>query len=257
MCFEAPPATRPQFEHKMFGVIQRVMRQNTPVLTIVQPSLRRKSNKALWISKWNQLQHTPFKFHQTCSCQTGNAVPGVHLTCYVGSSIPISISPCSEVPTLSTTSQASLNCFGGTIKYLFASLASSGRLPKGEIERSNPEARLSPDDPQMLCRPAAEFTSGVRPLGPSRHQTQLSTDQNSFANENLISTENGNPSPHGVSHDSAHCAAASTQEAASFPTDAKEREKNRRKEEKAQGIEKRLSRERKSWRITMMIVVTT
>ena len=57
-------------------------------------------------------------------------------------------------------------------------------------------------------------------LGPGRHQTQLSTPRYQFQSV---------PHP----------------EAVSYPTDAKEREKTRRKEEKAQGIEKKVVKRKK------------
>ena len=114
VAFEVPPVTRPQFGHDMLDVVQRIRNSGPDVMVVVQPSLRRKT-KDLWISKWNMLSHTPFKFHQTCSCKTGNRVLGCHLTCFVGCSRAVMSEPCSEVPTLCTTSQAAIESFGGTI----------------------------------------------------------------------------------------------------------------------------------------------
>ena len=144
--FEVPPVTRPQFEHKMLDVVQKVLNSGPDVMVVVQPSLRRKTNKSLWISKWNMLSQAPFKFSQTCSCRTGNRIPGCHLTCYVGCSGKVTPGPCSEVPTLCTTSHAAIESFGGTVQHLIG-LAASSELasrgsranPKGEVERLNPE----------------------------------------------------------------------------------------------------------------------
>ena len=120
--FEVPPITKPQFEHKFLDVVQQIRALGPDVLVVVQPSLRRKSNKTLWISKWNYLQHAPFKFRQTCSCKTGNGAAGCHLVCYVGCSKAIFTTPCDEVPTLCATSKAAADSLSGTILYLIASM---------------------------------------------------------------------------------------------------------------------------------------
>ena len=77
---EVPSVVQQRFEHDMLDLVGRVMRQCSRVAIIVQPSLRRKSNKSLWVHRWNRLREAPFKFRQTCSCQMGNLVPGCHLT---------------------------------------------------------------------------------------------------------------------------------------------------------------------------------
>ena len=77
---EVPPVCSYRFEHDLLGLVQKLLAFGAIVLVVVQPSLRRKSNKALWITKWNFLQHAPFKFAQTCSCKTGNTVDCCHLT---------------------------------------------------------------------------------------------------------------------------------------------------------------------------------
>jgi len=115
---EAPPITVPRFEHDFLAMIQKIRTLGPEVAVIVQPSVRRKSNKTLWVLKWNNLHHAPFRFYQTCSCQTGNTVKGCHLTCLVGTSSNVRCSPCSEVPTSSATSTASVVSLGGTINYV-------------------------------------------------------------------------------------------------------------------------------------------
>ena len=111
---EAPPIVTPRFEHDMLDLVAKVLNQCPRVAIIVQPSLRRKSNKTLWVQRWNKLQCAPFKFRQNCSCQLGNAVPGCHLTLFIGTSQGVPMSPCAEVPTLSATPTATVLCLGGT-----------------------------------------------------------------------------------------------------------------------------------------------
>ena len=74
---EAPPIVTARFEHDMLSLVSKIVAQGPEVAIIVQPSLRRKSNKTLWVHRWKRLVHAPFKFRQTCSCKTGNAVPGI------------------------------------------------------------------------------------------------------------------------------------------------------------------------------------
>ena len=108
--FEVPSSTRPHFERKMLEIVQKVRALGLEVMVVVQPSLRRKSNKSVWVSKWNFMSLAPFKLHQTCSCKTGDA-SGCHLTCFVGSSKAIFAEPCGEIPTLCATSQAAVDSF--------------------------------------------------------------------------------------------------------------------------------------------------
>ena len=122
---EAPPITAVRFEHDMLNLVARIQAQGPAVAIIVQPSLRRKSNKTLWVHRWNRLEHVPFKFRQTCSCKTGNAVPGCHLTCLIGASKEIDVSACAEVPTLSATSEATVACLGGVLFTLCTCLLSA------------------------------------------------------------------------------------------------------------------------------------
>eukprot|EP00974_Lingulodinium_polyedra_P098058 9505494-Lingulodinium_polyedra.AAC.1 len=68
------------------------------IAVVVQLCMRRRSNKTLGVTKWNYMQHVPFKFHQLFSCKTGNAVPGCHLACFVGASRAITLDPCAEIP---------------------------------------------------------------------------------------------------------------------------------------------------------------
>ena len=88
---EAPSIVTPRFENDMLNLISRVTAQCPCVAIIVQPSLRRKSNKTLWVSRWNRLREAPFRFRQTCSCKMGNAAPGCHLTLLIGTTSDLSL----------------------------------------------------------------------------------------------------------------------------------------------------------------------
>eukprot|EP00974_Lingulodinium_polyedra_P001683 159272-Lingulodinium_polyedra.AAC.1 len=63
----------------MLELVQRVRAVGPEVAVIVQLSRRRKTKTPLWVARWNELPHAPFKFLRTCSCKTGNTAPGCHL----------------------------------------------------------------------------------------------------------------------------------------------------------------------------------
>ena len=106
-----------RFEHDLLNYVHKMLALNVLVLIVVQLSLRRKTNKALWVHKWIRMAHVPF-FYQTCSCKTGDCVPGCHLTYYVGSNRHVDLYPCIDVPTYSPSQLAGVNSLGGTIKHL-------------------------------------------------------------------------------------------------------------------------------------------
>ena len=112
---EVPPSVAPLYEHKLLDTISRLHAAGPEVAVIVQPSLRRRSDKSLWVHKWNYLRKAPFRFYRTCSCQLGNNVKGCHFAIYVGATWRLPFGPCAELPTLAATSAASLQSLGGTI----------------------------------------------------------------------------------------------------------------------------------------------
>ena len=112
---EAPAITKIRYEHEMLDLVTKVHNQQKEVVLIVQPSLRRKSNRTLWVHKWNTNRKSPFKFKQTCSCKLGNAVQGCHFTCMIGSTRELNLGACNEVPTFSAMSQSAFRSLIGTV----------------------------------------------------------------------------------------------------------------------------------------------
>ena len=60
VALEIPPVVTPRFEHDLLNFVQRLLALNVEVVAVVQPSLRRKSNKTLWVHRWNYLHNVPF-----------------------------------------------------------------------------------------------------------------------------------------------------------------------------------------------------
>ena len=61
VAFEIPPVVGPHFEHKLLDIVMKIRSFGSEVLIVVQPSLRRKSNKTLWVHKWNYLAMAPLQ----------------------------------------------------------------------------------------------------------------------------------------------------------------------------------------------------
>ena len=59
VALEVPPIVTARFEHDLLNFVHKLLALNVIVLAIVQPSLRRKSNKSLCVHKWNQLPRVP------------------------------------------------------------------------------------------------------------------------------------------------------------------------------------------------------
>ena len=57
-----PPVATSRFEHDLLNYVYKLLALNVLVPAVVQPSLRRKTNKAFWVHKWNRMAHVPFKF---------------------------------------------------------------------------------------------------------------------------------------------------------------------------------------------------
>ena len=204
---EIPPVVTAKFEHDLLNFVQKIIDLRLAVLAVVQPSLRRRSNKTLWVHKWNQLPQVPFKFGQTCSCKTGNHVPGCHLTYYVGCTARLNVQPCGDVPTFSTSPQASIACLGGTLNYLSALLLSR-----------------------------SETGSGLVPL-PVTAETPTLCDPPASARGAYLRNEAGaQQTPDSAVRITGASGSQQTEAQAAYPTDAKAKEKAARQADKEAGI---------------------
>ena len=83
---DIPPAAEAKYELRMLSIVKRILQAGPKVAILVRPNMRRKSDRATWVHRWNRLRTTPFRFRKTCSCKLGNGVPGCHSTIYVGTS---------------------------------------------------------------------------------------------------------------------------------------------------------------------------
>ena len=101
---------------------------------IVQPSLRRRSNRSTWVSRWNQHSgFKPFLFREACSCRVGDGAPGCHITVYIGTGSDLKLEPCGAVPTAEITAQIASDSLRGLLQYVFCSLVTSNLALKCRV----------------------------------------------------------------------------------------------------------------------------
>ncbi len=156
------------------------------------------------------MDYVPFRFQQMCSCQLGNAVAGCHFAYYVGASYNVMVGACGAVPTLGGSEVSTMQSLGGALVALCASLLTEAGL-RDHCDGFEP-LQVSAT---TLCRPEL-------PTGESGPQQTPDSAQHLIADRVQ------------------ECAAP-----VAFPTEAKVREKAKRKQEKLEGREKVVQRRKK------------
>ncbi len=111
--------------HDLLRLVAKIRKLGPHVAVVVQPSLRRKTQRSLWVQHWSPLDSVPFRFVQHCSCQMGDVVLKCPFAYYVGCSFAATSGHCSATPTLGASYEAAKLSFGGVSATLFASLLSA------------------------------------------------------------------------------------------------------------------------------------
>ena len=109
---EIPPIAKTGYEHELHRLVTGIRAVGTHVAMIVQPSIRKKNVRCLWIQKWNYLPQVPFKFTQTCSCRVPHAPQQYHITHYICCSFDHHLGSCEAVPTLGVSLEVSVASLG-------------------------------------------------------------------------------------------------------------------------------------------------
>ena len=99
VAIEIPPVALKGFEHDLLHLVAKIRAIGPHVAIIVQPSLRRRTQQALWIHRWNKLDSRPFQIMQTCSCRLGNRCQGCHFPVLIGTTYSVELDSCSRVST--------------------------------------------------------------------------------------------------------------------------------------------------------------
>ncbi len=169
----------------------------------MHPSLRTQTQQALWVHKWNKMDARPFQLMQTCSCKLGNRCKGCHLPLLCGTTFveAAELVPCPHVPTPGAQPLTLQRGLAGALFALSVLLLSGDHI-------SSPPDILLPEQAQVLRR----LGTTVVGTGPQR-------------------------TPDSHTHCSPQCdvptktiTETTTTTTAAFPTDAKEKERNRRNE---------------------------
>ena len=97
---KVPPLTQHGFEHNLLRMVSKIRQVGPEVAIIVLPQERRQAQTALWIHKWNRIDHVPFVFTKSCVCRLGSTAPGFHFTVLLGKSYgsPGDFGMCEHVP---------------------------------------------------------------------------------------------------------------------------------------------------------------
>ena len=134
VAIELPANVEGGYEQKILSFVDRVRSQCPRIYMIVQPSLRRRSNRSTWVSRWNQHSgFKPFLFRETCSCRVGDGVPGCHITFYIGTSSNFKLEPCDAVPTTDITVQSANDSLHGLLQFVFCSPVTSNLALKCRV----------------------------------------------------------------------------------------------------------------------------
>ena len=83
---KVPPLTQHGFEQNLLRVVSKIRQVGPQVAILVLPQERRQAQTALWVHKWNRINHVPFVFVKTCVCRLGSTAPGFHFTVLLGKS---------------------------------------------------------------------------------------------------------------------------------------------------------------------------
>ena len=223
---EIPPTADRRYEHTILDLVNRIIPQCAKVTILVQPSLRRKSERPTWVQRWNLLHNTPFKFQRTCSCKLGNYTPNCHFTYLVGSTVDLKLVGCAEVSPLSASREALQLSLGGAL----SSIATCGRLatrpcsrPGRDASRVAGDGRGPPVAASLACHPRLASALGWEDWGRSQQAPDSAICTPSVTGPPVAGHAIADVSQHHPQH--------------LFPTDSKAREKARRKAQKEAGNE--------------------
>ena len=95
VAIEIPPVALKGFEHDLLHLVAKIRAIGPQVAIIVQQSLRRQTQQALWIHRWNRLDNRPFQITQTCSSRLGNTCQGCHFPVLLGTTYSVELASCS------------------------------------------------------------------------------------------------------------------------------------------------------------------
>ena len=220
---ELPANVEGGFEQTAMAFAAKALKQCPRLVLIVQPSLRRHSNRSVWMSRWNRhCGQTPFGFSKTCSCRVGDGVPGCHVTTYVGTTEDLQLEACSAVPSTDITVQSAASSLAGLLMFV---ISRSGYCNPAIYIRTAASEGIGEGDISSRWR------SGVlQQAADSNYTNCVDSDQHQLKQDQKTRVEDHSED---------------RSKGLSFPTDAKERERDQRRTDKEQGKERVVRKKKK------------
>ena len=202
---EVPPASHVGLVHQLLRLVSRIRALGPHVAIVVQPNLRRQTQQPYWVQRWNKLTSKPFEFVSACSCMLGDGVPGCHNGLVIGTSFAMPVLTCNHVPTSGGTPTAMRTSLEGVLRALCVHFLVNNDLPgldEGcEVPAVSGSRAAEADLPEASNR--TNTASCSVPVPQRTPDSALPT----------------------------------TSKTSAYPTDSKEREKQKRKEQKEKGEE--------------------
>ena len=90
---ELPPIAHLAYECKVFDTVKMLLYHGKHIILLVQPSLRKKTQRSIWAQRWNNID-TPLKFRQTCYCKLTPRATTCHFVYYIADSRKTRYEPC-------------------------------------------------------------------------------------------------------------------------------------------------------------------
>ena len=124
VAFEVPPLVETQsFEHKFMPIINHIHSSGPHIAVLVQQCLRPKRQRPLWMHRWNAMDSKPFTFQKVSSCKLGDAVPGCHFECYIGTTLNMTAESCTSIATPTASPETVRHALGGFVNAVVSELA--------------------------------------------------------------------------------------------------------------------------------------
>ena len=225
----------PRFERTLKALVTPALATGQNVAVVCLPSVRRMTQKATWTDHWNRRFGNTFTFVNRCLCAFAPDTKE-HRSVFVGTNVSLPTGTCDRVPHRgSTTGQARHT----TTTIILALIALVGCIDVGRRV-------LRPPVMAPAFIPSPTLSSGSAYHGQALGLTRLESTGNAPAGtySAVTLTTPELPNSGGVlPTEQDTCETRDTQLA--YPTDAKEREKVRRKKQKDEGKEHTVKKKKK------------
>ena len=202
---KVPPLTQHGFEHNLLRMVSKIRQVGPEVAIIVLPQERRQAQTALWIHKWNRIDHVPFVFTKKCVCRLGCTAPGFHFTVLLGKSYgsPGDFGMCEHVPCSGCQPLVMQRCLSECVMTL-------ARILSGSLYTALAATLGSTHACERLSVPRSQRTPDSEPLTVQPDKCSGSSN--------------------------AEAAPQISKDVSAYPTASKEKERDRRNQMKAAGI---------------------